>query len=139
MTQILSRRQQDAQDEEPQMVLHLLAGTRRKMLRYLIRRQGHRGHSKPTTTDETGRLTHDIDGRALGAKYVVGRRTLGVADEAVSPAELDQIAAGLFGSQPERVAPGALDRGVVGTFSHLQREDGPLQPDASGCVDGARC
>ena len=41
------------------MVLHLLAGTPRKMLRYLIRPQGHRGHSKPTIQVERPPMKQD--------------------------------------------------------------------------------
>src|SRR5882757_10090049 len=42
--------------------------------------------------DATGRLTHDNKGRELVAQYIVGRRTVGGADEALSPAEYDAVA-----------------------------------------------
>jgi hypothetical protein len=43
--------------------------------------------------DATGRLTHDIEGRPLVARHVVGREVAGEADHFLSPGELDALAA----------------------------------------------
>jgi hypothetical protein len=63
-----------------------------------------------------GRLTADIDGRPLVAERVVGRRTLGGADEALTPAQLDAVVQEAIGALPEAVTPRALPRGTVGAY-----------------------
>jgi hypothetical protein len=54
--------------------------------------------------DATGRLTHDIEGRPLVGERIVGRRTLGGADEALTPAEIDAVISEITGNRPEAVA-----------------------------------
>lgn len=76
-------------------------------------------------SDDSGRLTHDIDGRPLTAKYVAGRRTLGGMDEAIPPAELDALSASLFGSPPDYVTSRALHSGDVGRYRNMAGPDGP--------------
>lgn len=71
-------------------------------------------HGAPA--DATGRLTRDIEGRPLVAERVVGRRTLGGPDEALTPAELDPLAEKMFGRRPEVVAASSLPRGAVGKY-----------------------
>ena len=66
--------------------------------------------------DATGRLTHDNKGRELVAQYIVGRRTVGGADEALSPAEYDAVAEAILGSRHQVVAASALPRGAVGAY-----------------------
>jgi hypothetical protein len=66
--------------------------------------------------DAAGRLTRDIEGRPLTAQYIVGRRTLGGADEAISPAELDALAEKILGNRPALVPAKALPRGSVGAY-----------------------
>jgi hypothetical protein len=65
--------------------------------------------------DATGRLTADIEGRPLVAERVVGRRTLGGADEALTPAELDAVAKEITGHRPEAVAARQIG-GNAGVF-----------------------
>ena len=62
--------------------------------------------------DGSGRLTKDIEGRPLGARYVVGRKAFGGEDEAFPSAELDTLATALTGS-PYTLAP---LRGKAGQF-----------------------
>jgi hypothetical protein len=57
-----------------------------------------------TATDATGRLTADIEGRPLTAERIIGRRTLGGADEALSPAEYDALTKEITGYYPVGVA-----------------------------------
>jgi hypothetical protein len=67
--------------------------------------------------DAAGRLTADIEGRPLVAERVVGRRTLGGADEALPPAELDALAEKILGRRPTLVPASALPRGAVGAYN----------------------
>jgi hypothetical protein len=55
--------------------------------------------------DASGRLRYDMDGRPLYAKYVVGRRTAGGADETIERSELNDIGLTLMGSLPREVHP----------------------------------
>jgi hypothetical protein len=66
--------------------------------------------------DASGRLTHDIEGRPLTAEYVVGRRTLGETDEAVTPTQLDAITEALTGNLPQAVASRQIG-GDAGQFT----------------------
>jgi hypothetical protein len=66
--------------------------------------------------DAAERLTHDIEERPLVARYIVGRRTLGGADEAVPPAELDTLAEAILGSRHSLVPATALPKGSVGIY-----------------------
>jgi hypothetical protein len=54
--------------------------------------------------DATGRLTHDIEGRPLTARHVVGRRVVGGADKALPTAELDAVTKATTGVGPAAVA-----------------------------------
>jgi hypothetical protein len=81
-------------------------------------------HGAPA--DATGRLTHDIEGRPLVAERVVGRRLLGGADEALSPAEINTVGTQLTGRAPEVVA-GREIGGNAGLFT--------VRPDAAGNAD----
>jgi hypothetical protein len=74
--------------------------------------------------DATGRLTHDIEGRPLVAERVVGRRTLGGADEALTPAGIDAVAQAVVGKYPESVAASALPRGAAGAYVRAQGPHG---------------
>jgi hypothetical protein len=65
--------------------------------------------------DGTGRLTHDVEGRPLVAGRIVGRRTVGGADEALSPAELNAVATRITGNVPEAVASRQIG-GNAGVF-----------------------
>jgi len=67
-------------------------------------------------TDATGRLTQDNKGRELVAEYIVGRRTVGGADEALTPAQLDALAEKALGRRPEVVAASSLPRRAVGAY-----------------------
>ncbi|WP_315831119.1 hypothetical protein [Bradyrhizobium prioriisuperbiae] len=79
------------------------------------------------------RLTVDIDGKPLTAKYVVGRRVVGGADETLSPAELNAVTQATIGSLPEAVAQGALPKDAIGVYrtvpgpEGLRREIGVLK------------
>jgi hypothetical protein len=52
-------------------------------------------------SDVAGNLSKDIEGRNLAAEFVVGRRTLGGMDEALTPAELNAAAKAALGQVPE--------------------------------------
>jgi hypothetical protein len=67
------------------------------------------------SADGSGRLTTDIDGRPLGAGFIAGRRALGGADEAVSPAEFDALSEAAIGTWPKAVAPRQI-RGDAAQF-----------------------
>ena len=67
-------------------------------------------------SNAAGQLTHDIEGRPLVARWVVGRRVVGGSDEAISPAEYGAITESAIGAVPEAVAPGTLPRGTVGAY-----------------------
>jgi len=88
--------------------------------------------------DESGRLTRDIEGRPLTARYVVGRKVAGGEDEAFPTAELDALAEALTGSRssmaPLRGEAGRFERRTV---SSSELEDlKPHERDAhSGWVD----
>lgn len=58
--------------------------------------------------DSSGRLTHDIDGRPIEAKWIAGRRTVSGADEAIPAAELDALAEAIIGRRHEVVHPTSL-------------------------------
>jgi len=75
-----------------------------------------RQYPRGVPSDATGRITHDNKGRELVAKHIVGRRSVGGADEALSPAELDAVAEEGLGRRPEVVAAAALRRGTVGKY-----------------------
>jgi hypothetical protein len=61
-------------------------------------------------------LQYDIEGRPLTARYIAGRKYLGGADEALTPAELDAAAEATLGSKPETVEARALRRATVGSY-----------------------
>jgi hypothetical protein len=71
-------------------------------------------HGAPA--DATGRLLADIEGRPLVAERIVGRRTLGGGDEALTPAQLEPVAAAGIGRHPESVAAREI-RGNAGNFA----------------------
>src|SRR6266702_3217623 len=77
------------------------------------------------SSDVAGNLTRDIDGRNLTARSVVGRRTLGAADEALTPAQLDTAATATLGSPIESRPASALPRGSVGAYRVTRGPDGP--------------
>jgi hypothetical protein len=67
--------------------------------------------------DATGRLTHDFDGRPIApTATVAGRRTLGGADEAVAPTELDPLTGKILGRQYQLVPASELPRNAVGIY-----------------------
>ena len=65
--------------------------------------------------DAAGRLTRDIEGRPLGAEHVVGRAALGGDDQAIAPAQLDEVAKALTGNYPVGVAAREI-KGNAGMF-----------------------
>ncbi|WP_454916546.1 hypothetical protein [Xanthobacter sediminis] len=62
--------------------------------------------------DASGRITHDIEGRPLTARYVVGRNVVGQGEKALSPEELVAVTEGTVGAGPQAIAPKALGRAV---------------------------
>jgi len=77
--------------------------------------------------DDAGRLTHDVDGRPLVARHVVGRKVVGGEDEALPPAQYDALAEATTGQESARVAAREIGRGIVGRVS-IDRRSG--RPDA---------
>lgn len=74
--------------------------------------------------DETGRLTHDIEGRALGAKYVVGRKVVGGEDVPLPPSDYDAVTEALIGRVPEALTARELGGGKVGAYRIEPTADG---------------
>ena len=70
-------------------------------------------------------LLVDNRGTALTTENIVGRRTVGGADEALTPEGLDAAATSLLGKTPEGVAAGSLPRGSVGVYREVRGPDGP--------------
>jgi hypothetical protein len=64
-------------------------------------------------TDETGRLIRDIEGRRLGAKFVVGRQFAGKGDVPPTPAEIKAAMADL---DIQLIETPNLPRGDTGVF-----------------------
>jgi hypothetical protein len=58
--------------------------------------------------DATGRLTRDIEGRPLTARYVVGRRVVGGDDQAFPPAELNALGEATTGRRPATASAGEM-------------------------------
>jgi hypothetical protein len=77
--------------------------------------------------DASGRLTHDIEGRRLVAPVITGRRVLGGADVAVSPAELNAVAKAGSGQGPQGVAPSRVPGGGIGAYTVERRPSGRLE------------
>jgi hypothetical protein len=61
--------------------------------------------------DASGRLTHDIEGRPLTARYIVGRRAVGAEDEAFAPAQFDALAKATTGRAAKVIPPHETDFG----------------------------
>ena len=67
--------------------------------------------------DGAGKLTTDIDGRPLGARYVVGRGVVGGKDETIPIQELESLGTAVTGRTPQagpRSGPGAALQGRDG-------------------------
>lgn len=75
--------------------------------------------------DDAGRLTHDIDGNPLTARYVAGRTVVGGGDEAIPETELDALSEAIFGS---RISPVAR-REIGGDSGRFQVGAGPDGPE----------
>lgn len=63
--------------------------------------------------NDAGFLRFDMEGRPLQAQYVVGRNTLGGADRAFPPSQLNALAEALLGRPPQSVAKGDIP-GIAG-------------------------
>lgn len=73
------------------------------------------------------RLRLDIDGRPLVARTVVGRRTVGGADEAITPEELDAGATAILGAPLKSLPEGSRRGGEVGEFTVGRGSAGPVR------------
>jgi hypothetical protein len=80
-------------------------------------------HGAPA--DATGRLTHDIEGRPLTARYIVGRKAAGAQDQAFAPAEFDDLARATTGHAAEAIPP---DQTAWGRTTLLPLDSGRLIP-----------
>jgi hypothetical protein len=80
-------------------------------------------HGAPA--DASGRLTHDIEGRPLTAKYIVGRRAAGAEDQAFAPAEFDDLARATTGHAAATIPP---DQTAFGRTTLLPLDSGRLIP-----------
>ncbi len=69
----------------------------------------------------TGPLTRDIEGRPLAARYIAGRRTVGGADEALTPAQVHDAATEVIGSKPRIVPASKLPPNTVGLYTAEMR------------------
>lgn len=61
--------------------------------------------------DAAGRLTQDIEGRPLGARWVVGRNVVGGTDEAFPAAQLNALTEASTGALPKVIPAGKTDFG----------------------------
>lgn len=77
--------------------------------------------------DAAGKLTADIEGRPLRARWVVGRHVVGGDDQALAPSQYDAISTGLLGGSPKAVAAGELPRGAAGAFGRSSVADMPTR------------
>ncbi|MGH2343544.1 hypothetical protein ACRC7T_18960, partial [Segnochrobactraceae bacterium EtOH-i3] len=59
--------------------------------------------------DDAGRITHDPEGRPLGARFVAGRNLVGEGEKVISPEELDAIATEAVGRGPSAVPRREID------------------------------
>jgi hypothetical protein len=80
-------------------------------------------HGAPA--DATGRLTHDIEGRPLTARYIVDRKAAGAQDQAFAPAEFDDLARATTGHAAEAIPP---DQTAWGRTTLLPLDSGRLIP-----------
>lgn len=80
------------------------------------------GPNNPARSDDAGRLTHDIEGRPITAAHVAGRRTVGGADEAITPAQYDAIATAATGRVAQELPASQMGRDLGRAIS--QRETG---------------
>ncbi|MGU3496106.1 hypothetical protein ACLBXM_18850 [Xanthobacteraceae bacterium A53D] len=80
--------------------------------------------------DAAGRLTHDIEGRPLGARHVVGRNVVGEPSQPLGPVGLVATGEGLTREGIGRVASGDL-RGGAGLAQFDKYSGAPLRIDIS--------
>ena len=80
-------------------------------------------HGAPA--DATGRLTQDIEGRPLTARYIVGRSAAGAQDQAFAPAGFDDLARATTGHAAEAIPP---DQTAFGRTTLLPLDSGRLKP-----------
>jgi hypothetical protein len=89
--------------------------------------------------DAAGRLTADIEGRPLGARFVVGRRVVGGDDQALAPAEFNALAEATTGRAAQTVPARQTDFGrtllSVGSGRPIGIEvRAGMQPDEAAMV-----
>jgi hypothetical protein len=83
------------------------------------------GYPNGASTDVSGRLLKDIDGRPLTAPFIAGRRSLGGGDEALRPEDVVAGAEGLTGRVLEAVPRSQIPRKAVGAYIERRGLDGP--------------
>ena len=77
--------------------------------------------------DAAGKLLEDMDGRPLTAKYVAGRRTLNGPDEALTPAEINEIAKANTGKYPRLVPEKVIGKDTAGLMKFDPHTGKPKQ------------
>ena len=80
-------------------------------------------HGAPA--DATGRLTQDIEGRPLTARYIVGRSAAGAQDQAFPPEGFDDLARATTGHAAEAIPP---HQTAFGRTTLLPLDSGRLKP-----------
>ncbi|HKV00430.1 MAG TPA: hypothetical protein VJR58_34335 [Vineibacter sp.] len=85
---------------------------------------------KGARADDSGRITHDIEGRELIAPLVVGRRMVGMGDSAFPKEELNALGTSLTGRRPQNVTSSKL-RGDAGRYVE---ETDPLTGNRSRAI-----
>ena len=68
-------------------------------------------------SDGSGTLTHTVDGQPITARHVVGRRTAGKPDTAITPEGVDDISENVLGAVPQAVAKREMG-GDAGRYIH---------------------
>jgi hypothetical protein len=76
--------------------------------------------------DAVGNITHDPEGRPLGAQFVVGRNVVGQGEKALSPEEFDAVATQITGNKPALVAASRIG-GDAGQYRVVPGPDGPIR------------
>lgn len=82
----------------------------------VAKRPFHDDYPQGARSDESGRLTHDIEGRPLLARYIAGRRTVDGDDQGIGAVDADRIA-DLLGFRTRSVARSGPElKGDAGRF-----------------------
>lgn len=75
----------------------------------------------PPPADSAGRLTHDSEGRPLGARYIVGLTEVDGLNVGLQPEQMADVTRRLVGRDPRRLPGSQLPRGSLGV-THYDKQ-----------------